>query len=55
VFGIGNPSVPGCSSCPSGCYRSADYFIEECSLGGYRGQTSPLACQPCSDIFGGPC
>jgi hypothetical protein len=55
VYGIGNPSVPGCGSCPTGCYREGSYFIEVCNLGGYRGQTSPLSCSICANIFGEPC
>jgi hypothetical protein len=55
VYGIGNPSVPGCGSCPSGCFREGTYFIEVCSLGGYRGQTTALSCSSCTNIFGDPC
>jgi hypothetical protein len=54
VNGISSP-VPGCGSCPEGCFRFGSYYIESCSLGGVRGHLTPYSCSACETIFGGLC
>ena len=46
---------PGCSACFPDCYRYADYYVENCSLGGRRGTTTPLSCDICYTLTGEPC
>lgn len=46
---------PGCGVCGTGCSRAATYFVENCSVGGRRGTTTPLSCGSCQDISGNPC
>ena len=54
VLGL-TQSVPGCGECSTGCFRNGTYFIEACSLGGHRGQTTPISCGPCVNIFNVAC
>jgi hypothetical protein len=46
---------PGCSACPADCYRIASYYVENCSVGGRRGDTTPLSCERCETLLGDPC
>lgn len=46
---------PGCGVCDAGCFRGATYFVENCSVGGRRGTTTPISCGTCLNAFGDPC